>query len=414
MPELASSALSFVSLRADASALFITQDYCQNFVDTGERPQNFIRNVELENRFEEFPAKRELMERKARRLSECTLRSMTPSLTLARPQEAIIRARATAPAYLRCDLRTFPLSVASLGSKFDVILIDPPWDEYARRAAALGGAGGDAEPWSWEEIRALRIEDIADTPSFVFLWCGSAEGLTHGRACLAKWGFRRTEDICWLKTNKRERGRAWADADAILVPCKEHCLMGMRGSVRRSSDGHIIHANVDTDVIVSEEPPFGDTAKPEELYHIIEHFAQGRRRLELFGEDHNIRPGWVTLGKSLSSSSFDPAAYAEQVGVAAAADWQAQGGNPMPGAPWLLGSTPEIEELRPKSPVRGGGHGGNSGPSAWAGRGGGRGAPFMLPGGPGRGPGGPPQQGRAPPDDDADRPVDGGEGILLA
>ena len=47
--------------------------YCQNFVDTGERPQNFIRNVELENRFEEFPAKRELMERKARSSRERTL-----------------------------------------------------------------------------------------------------------------------------------------------------------------------------------------------------------------------------------------------------------------------------------------------------------------------------------------------------
>jgi hypothetical protein len=42
-------------------------DYCQHFVDTGERPQNFIRDTELADRFEEFPAKRELMERKARR-----------------------------------------------------------------------------------------------------------------------------------------------------------------------------------------------------------------------------------------------------------------------------------------------------------------------------------------------------------
>jgi hypothetical protein len=55
-------------------------DYCQNFVDTGERPQNFIRNVELENRFEEFPAKRELMERKARH-EERMQRSNAPLLT---------------------------------------------------------------------------------------------------------------------------------------------------------------------------------------------------------------------------------------------------------------------------------------------------------------------------------------------
>ncbi|RYR55827.1 hypothetical protein Ahy_A05g021694 isoform A [Arachis hypogaea] len=38
---------------------------------------------------------------------------------------------------------------------------------------------------------------------------------------------------------------------------------------------------------------------------IIEHFALGRRRLELFGEDHNIRSGWLTVGKELSSSNFN-------------------------------------------------------------------------------------------------------------
>jgi hypothetical protein len=33
--------------------------------------------------------------------------------------------------------------------------------------------------------------------------------------------------------------------------------MGIRGTVRRSTDGHIIHANIDTDVIIAEEPPYG-------------------------------------------------------------------------------------------------------------------------------------------------------------
>jgi N6-adenosine-specific RNA methylase IME4 len=49
----------------------------------------------------------------------------------------------------------------------------------------------------------------------------------------------------------------------------------------------------------------GSSKKPEDMYRIIEHFALGRRRLELFGEDHNIRPGWLTLGKGISTSNFD-------------------------------------------------------------------------------------------------------------
>ena len=35
-------------------------------------------------------------------------------------------------------------------------------------------------------------------------------------------------------------------------------------------------SNVDTDVIVSEEPPAGSTRKPDEVYGIIERFSQVR------------------------------------------------------------------------------------------------------------------------------------------
>jgi hypothetical protein len=33
---------------------------------------------------------------------------------------------------------------------------------------------------------------------------------------------------------------------------------------------------------------------------------QGKRRLELFGEDHNMRAGWVTVGKNITTSNFKP------------------------------------------------------------------------------------------------------------
>jgi N6-adenosine-specific RNA methylase IME4 len=52
-----------------------------------------------------------------------------------------------------------------------------------------------------------RAPKTAVQPSDWVLWtldarCGSAEGLDAGRHCLRKWGFRRCEDICWIKTNK--------------------------------------------------------------------------------------------------------------------------------------------------------------------------------------------------------------------
>ena len=85
-------------------------------------------------------------------------------------------------------------------------------------------------------------------------------------------------DLClWFLVFWRARGRS---------------SCSFQGTVKRNVDSHFIHANVDTDVLVTEEPPMGSTRKPHELYTVIEHFCNGRRRLELFGETHNIRPGW--------------------------------------------------------------------------------------------------------------------------
>lgn len=71
---------------------------------------------------------------------------------------------------------------------------------------------------------------------------------------MKKWGFRRCEDICWIKTNKANPGNTkYLEPDAIFQHTKEHCLMGIKGTVRRSTDGDFIHANVDIDLIITEE-----------------------------------------------------------------------------------------------------------------------------------------------------------------
>jgi len=57
------------------------------------------------------------------------------------------------------------------------------------------------------------------------------------------------------------------------ISMQEHCLMGIKGTVRRNQDSHVIHSNVDTDIIVAEEFPFGSTRKPDEMYSVIEHFC---------------------------------------------------------------------------------------------------------------------------------------------
>ncbi|KAM7354265.1 methyltransferase like 14 [Cochliomyia hominivorax] len=286
-------------------------DYCQHFVDTGQRPQNFIRDVGLADRFEEYPKLRELI----------------------RLKDKLIQDTASAPMYLKADLKT--LDIKTLGTKFDVILIEPPLEEYARAAPSVATVGGAPRVfWNWDDIINLDVGEVAAHRSFVFLWCGSSEGLDMGRNCLKKWGFRRCEDICWIRTNINKPGHSkQLEPKAVFQRTKEHCLMGIKGTVRRSTDGDFIHANVDIDLIISEEDEFGSFEKPIEIFHIIEHFCLGRRRLHLFGRDSSIRPGWLTVGPELTNSNFNAELYQTYFAEAPA-----------------TGCTTRIESLRPKSP----------------------------------------------------------------
>lgn len=284
-------------------------DYCQHYVDTGQRPQNFIRDYELHDRFEEYPKLKELI----------------------RLKDELIARTATPPMYLKCDLGQAG-QLRQLDCKFDVILIDPPLEEYQRTQGVT-----KTKFWSWDSLMHFEIEEIAAPRSFIFLWCGSSDGLDLGRQCLRKWGYRRCEDICWIKTNKKNIGHNKnLEPKAIFQRTKEHCLMGIKGTVRRSTDGDFIHSNVDIDLIISEEPAYGTFDKPDEIFHIIEHFCLGRRRLHLFGRDSTIRPGWLTVGPELTNSNFNTEIYK---------DYFSRNSND-----YLTGCTDRIEALRPKSP----------------------------------------------------------------
>jgi len=277
-------------------------DYCQNFIDTGQYPSNYIRDVSIEKRFAEYPKLNELIEKKNKTIKE----THCP------------------PTYLNADLRTFNLN--QLKGQFDSIIIDAPLEEYKNTAT-------NEDYWNWDDIKKLEIESIAAPRSFIFLWCGSTDGLDYGRQCLQKWGYRRCEDICWVKTNFRHARPKTLQPSGIFYRVKEHCLMGIRGTVRRSVDGDFIHSNIDIDLLIDEEQEVGNDKKPQELFEIVERFCLGKRRLHLFGRDSSIRPGWLTVGPNVTNSNFSPSVYLSHF----------KDGH-------LMKVSDEIERLRPKSP----------------------------------------------------------------
>lgn len=80
--------------------------------------------------------------------------------------------------------------------KFDVILLDPPVSETT----------DSSKDFTWNDVQSMPIPALAAEPSFIFMWVGSGagDGLERGREVLARWGFRRCEDVVWVKTNKND------------------------------------------------------------------------------------------------------------------------------------------------------------------------------------------------------------------
>ncbi len=112
--------------------------------------------------------------------------------------------------------------------------------------------------------------------------------------------------------------------------------MGIKGTVRRSVDSNFIHTNIDIDLIITEEPEYGRADKPEEIFHIIEHFCLGKRRLYLFGRDNTIRPGWLTVGPDLAETYFDKEIFCKLFEADPTGNY--------------TGSSERIDMLRPKTP----------------------------------------------------------------
>ncbi|KAK9727666.1 N6-adenosine-methyltransferase subunit mettl14 [Basidiobolus ranarum] len=100
----------------------VYNDYAQHFIDTSKRPQNFVRDAELAQRFDDLEVEKRLQK------LNVTFHPRYPKLKeLAKLKNQLVAERGTPPMYLQADLRTYDLRL--LDTKFDVILIDPPLEE---------------------------------------------------------------------------------------------------------------------------------------------------------------------------------------------------------------------------------------------------------------------------------------------
>ncbi|GLJ19079.1 hypothetical protein SUGI_0342700 [Cryptomeria japonica] len=181
------------------------------------------------------------------------------------------------PQWINCDIRNFRMDI--LG-QFGVIMADPPWDIHME--LPYGTMADD-------EMRNLNVPSL-QTDGLIFLWV-TGRAMELGRDCLELWGYRRVEEIIWVKTNQLQRIIRTGRTGHWLNHSKEHCLVGIKGNP-------LVNRNIDTDVIVSEVRE--TSRKPDEMYPMLERISPRTRKLELFARMHNTHAGWMSLGNQLN------------------------------------------------------------------------------------------------------------------
>uniref|UniRef100_J3LFS3 N6-adenosine-methyltransferase MT-A70-like n=1 Tax=Oryza brachyantha TaxID=4533 RepID=J3LFS3_ORYBR len=179
--------------------------------------------------------------------------------------------------WINCDIRNFRMDI--LG-QFGVIMADPPWDIHME--LPYGTMADD-------EMRTLNVPAL-QTDGLIFLWV-TGRAMELGRECLELWGYKRVEEIIWVKTNQLQRIIRTGRTGHWLNHSKEHCLVGIKGNP-------LVNRNIDTDVIVAEVRE--TSRKPDEMYPMLERISPRTRKLELFARMHNAHAGWLSLGNQLN------------------------------------------------------------------------------------------------------------------
>ena len=153
--------------------------------------------------------------------------------------------------------------------KFNVILADPPWQEYIV-------ADKRNYPMTIEEIWQVPVKDISADDAILFLW-STSQMLEKALKALNAWGFEYKTNMVWVKDH-HETGQWFLMRHELL-------LIGVKGKIS-------IPFNKPASVF--ERTPEEYNKKQGAIYEIIERMYPSGTYLELFSS--NKREKWESWG----------------------------------------------------------------------------------------------------------------------
>lgn len=170
------------------------------------------------------------------------------------------------------------------GQRFQVIVLDPPWDWGDEGDAdQFGRARPTYATMPIEDIAALPVPDLAGNNAHIYLWITN-RSLPKGFALLERWGFRYVTTLTWVKPS--------IGMGNYFRGTTEHVLFGVRGSLpllRRDAATHF-----------TAPRPGVHSGKPDAFYDLVESCSPGPW-LEMFAR--RTRPGWIPWGAEVAGDA---------------------------------------------------------------------------------------------------------------
>lgn len=184
------------------------------------------------------------------------------------------------PQWINCDLMKIDFDV--FGNDFGVVIADPSWTIHMNlNYSSLRD----------DELLSMRMDKLQKKGLFL-LWV-TGRTIETGREFLNTWGYKVINQITWIKTSQLIRTISTGRTGHWLNHSKEHLLVGMKGD-----DIKWLNKGIDVQILISSTRE--TSRKPDEIYGIVDRMCSpGVRKLEIFGRQHNTRPGWLTVGNQL-------------------------------------------------------------------------------------------------------------------
>jgi N6-adenosine-specific RNA methylase IME4 len=217
-------------------------------------------------------------------------------------------------------------------SKFQVIVADPPWafSDKLEMSNVPRGAAANYPLLDLEEIKNLRVQDIADPNGCVLaLWVPSSL-LQDGLDVMKAWGFQQRQTYIWTKSKKNENisknmrkdfltlvkkvqrkalkldGKTITYRDFDFVLDESVLAFGMGRLFRQTHEICILGIN-STKIYKSlknksqRSVSFGQnlkhSAKPDHLQKSLELMFPRGKKLEIFAR--RLADGWTTIGNEV-------------------------------------------------------------------------------------------------------------------